>query len=49
MKACHHRNLLVGHSWVILSVCVAVVVLYVLAVRKLEEETQHEKEEWSVC
>lgn len=45
MKACYRSNLLVGHPWVVLSVCVGMVVLYILAVHKLEEEAQHENEE----
>lgn len=56
MKACHRASLLVGHPWVVLSVAVGLVVLYILAVKKLEREIQqgdevqekdpqHEKEE----
>ena len=57
MKVCHRASLLVGHPWVVLSVAVGLVVLYILAVKKLEREiqqgnevqqekdTQHEKEE----
>lgn len=43
MKACHCASLLVGHPWVVLSVAVGLVVLYILAVKKLEREIQQEE------
>ena len=44
MKSCHHHSLLVNHPGLLAVVCVLIVVLYVLSVRKLEKELDHEEE-----